>query len=272
MKRRQSATHRDESPWFRPQWPVPDSVGALMSTRRGGVGQAPFDSLNLKADIGDDPVAVAENRARHARRCSAIPVWLNQVHGACVARLTQPPINGLLPEADASVTTQAGLACSILVADCMPVLLAARNGRAVAAAHAGWRGLAGGVAQAAVIAVCNGAHCDPGEVVAWLGPAIGPRAFEVGADVLRAFGEPATAGREAPRFKAVAAPPSSPPKWLADLPGLVRERLRAAGVNALYGNDGSAAWCTVGNPSDFFSFRRDGGVTGRLAASVWLLG
>jgi YfiH family protein len=163
--------------------------------------------------------------------------------------------------ADASVCAEPGIACTVQVADCLPVLFAAPNGRGVAAAHAGWRGLAGGVLEAALQTLCEAAVCAPGEVEVWIGPGIGPREFEVGADVLQAFGaapEAADPARFVPR-------PGRPDKWLADLPLLARDRLQAAGVEAISGG----RWCTVSEPSRFFSFRRDGR-TGRMAAAVWI--
>jgi YfiH family protein len=178
------------------------------------------------------------------------------VHGAEVLRL-QAGAQTLAQPADAAITTDAGIACTVLVADCLPVLFAAPQGRGVGAAHAGWRGLAGGVLEATVAALCDAAACPPSELLAWLGPCIGPRQFEVGADVLEAF---AGATHFVPRPRADGAM-----RWLADLPGLARERLRAAGLSNVSGG----AWCTVEDGSRFFSFRRDG-VTGRMAAAVWL--
>jgi polyphenol oxidase len=200
----------------------------------------------------------------------ARPVFLRQVHGTRVVLLTaddaalQASAQAPLIEADASVTREPGVACTVQVADCLPVLFAAPGGRAVGAAHAGWRGLAGGVLQATLEAVCGLAQCQPSEVAAWLGPCIGPRAFEVGADVLQGFGLDPSA-RENPHF--VPRPEATGPqhKWLADLAGLARGRLAAAGVVHISGGD----WCTVEASSRFFSFRRDR-VTGRLAAAVWI--
>jgi YfiH family protein len=248
--------------WLRPDWDVA-GVGALMTTRAGGVSAGPYASMNLRDGIGDDLAAVALNRARFERLIGVRPVLLDQVHGARVVRLGSDDLADGAPlhVADASVTTEAGLACAVQVADCLPVLYAAPGGRAVGAAHAGWRGLAGGVVEATVAALCDAAGCEPGEVRVWLGACIGPRRFEVGADVLQAFGaDPAETGH--PRFR-----PHVPGKWLADLAGLARDRLAAAGVSAV----GGGQWCTVEDASRFFSFRRDR-VTGRMVAAVWRRG
>jgi len=249
-----------------PDWPAPGwqiaGVGALMTTRRGGVSAAPFDTMNLRDGVGDDPCSVAANCARLAAAIGATPVLLNQVHGTTVVRLTAAhavPSAAPPPTADASVTTEPGIACVVQVADCLPVLFAAESARAVGAAHAGWRGLAGGVLETTLQAVCAAAACAPGDVRVWLGACIGPAAFEVGADVLEAFGvAPAAAS---PHFR----PRAVPGKWLADLPGLARERLAAAGVRSI----GGGTDCTFAERSRYFSFRRDR-VTGRMAAAVWL--
>ena len=242
--------------WLAPEWRVAH-VGALMTTRHGGVSAAPFDSFNLGAAVDDDPQAVARNRRRLAQTIGARPVFLNQVHAANVVRLTAADArpDGPVRTADASVTTEPAIACTAQVADCLPVLFAAPQGRAVGAAHAGWRGLALGVLEATLAAVCEAAHCAPDEVQAWLGACIGPTQFEVGPEVLDAFG-----ASGAPRFVA-----KGPRKWLADLPALARDRLQAAGVRAIGGGE----WCTVSDPSRFFSFRRDH-VTGRMAAAIWI--
>lgn len=237
-------------------WDAPASVSALMSTRDGGVSAAPYDTLNLGSAVGDTPEAVAENRRRFAAATDAEPVWMRQVHGTRVMRLG----HGDNMVADAAWTDAPGRACVVQVADCLPVLLARRDGRAVGAAHAGWRGLAGGVVEATVRAICEGSGCAPADLVAWLGPCIGAREFEVGADVLAAF--PDAAAHFVSRLR-----PDGSPRWLADLPALARRRLRAAGVAAVAGG----AWCTVEDRSRFFSYRRDG-VTGRLAAAVWRRG
>lgn len=259
---------------LQPDWPAPPGVRAWCSTRAGGVSAAPYDSLNLGDHVGDQPTAVQANRERFARALGARPVFLRQVHGSHAAVLGASSPDGL--EADACATAERGLACTIMVADCLPVLLCDAAGRAVAAAHAGWRGLAGqgghGVLEAAVerlraLAQSGGeppastAARPTGEILAWLGPCIGPDAFEVGPEVKSAF-EARDAGAAA-LFR-----PGPRGKWLADLPGLARRRLQALGVSRIYGNDGSAAWCTVADPSRFFSHRRDR-VSGRLAAAVW---
>ncbi|HMO47577.1 MAG TPA: peptidoglycan editing factor PgeF [Rubrivivax sp.] len=247
---------------LRPPWPADARVGALMSTRTGGVSAGPWHSLNLGLAVGDDAAAVAENRRRFVQRLGARPVWLHQVHGCSVVRAT-PALLDAPPTADAAWTDEPGIACVVQVADCLPLLLAAPEGRAVAAAHAGWRGLAGGVVEAALAALCSAARCAPGEVWAWLGPCIGPRRFEVGADVLRAFAQTPEAA-DARRF--VPAPPAhGTPRWWADLPQLARDRLKHGGVQRISGGE----HCTVEQRSRFFSYRRDG-VTGRMAAAVWI--
>ncbi len=243
---------------------LPPEVGGLMSTRRGGVSRAPFDSLNLRpaglrADAVDEPAAIHENQRRFAGWLEdAQPVYLDQVHGARVVRLTRADLakGQAFAQADASVTTERGVACTVLVADCLPVLLAAPGGHAVGAAHAGWRGLAGGVVEATLAELCEAAGCAPAEVSAWLGACIGPDAFEVGDDVREAFG---------PGAAAFFRPGVAPGKWWADLPGLARHRLRRAGVSHVEGG----TWCTVSDPLRFYSFRRDPR-TGRHAASIWI--
>lgn len=244
--------------------------GAVMSTRFGGVSGGPWASLNLGDAVGDAPDAVAHNRCRFAEAIAAQPVFLRQVHGVRVARVgaADAQVGGPPILADASVTTEPAVACTVLVADCLPVLFAAPDGRAVGAAHAGWRGLAGGVLEAALLAVCEAAQCEPGEVNCWLGACIGPRRFEVGADVLLAFGAD-LAGADPLRFTqrriAGGAERDTERKWFANLPQLAQDRLHAAGARRI----GGGAWCTVEDGLRFFSFRRDG-VTGRMAAAVWI--
>jgi len=239
--------------WLRPDWPAPRRVRAAFSLRAGGVSRAPYDALNLGAHVGDAPEAVAENRARlrAALALPAEPVWMEQVHGVRVADLDREARPG---PADAAVTRTAGRVCAVLVADCLPVLLATRRGDAVAVAHAGWRGLAAGVLEATVAALAV-----PGaELLAWLGPAIGPARFEVGSEVRAAF-------LDADADAAVAFRPNERGRWLCDLQRIARQRLAALGVAAVSG--GGA--CTFEDPRRFYSYRRDER-TGRMAALVWL--
>ena len=251
-----------------PDWPVPDGVHAVCTTRTGGVSVAPYDSLNLGDHVGDDPNFVAANRAILQQTIGAKPVFLNQVHGTQVVPLDATTPNGTV--ADACLTDQPGLACTVMVADCLPLLFATADGKCVAAAHAGWRGLAGqggvGILEATVKRMQANSTQAKGvkatDILAWLGPCIGPHAFEVGDEVRAAFA--ATDPLAGDCFK-----PQAPGKWLADLAALARLRLRALGFTQMYGNDSSAPWCTVGNASRFFSYRRDR-VTGRLGASIWL--
>lgn len=254
--------------WLRPQWPAPAHVHALCSTRAGGLSLAPYGSLNLGDHVGDDPRAVAGNRAILQQAMAAQPVFLSQVHGAHTVRLSGQTAHGT--QADGCVTDQAGVACTVMVADCLALLLTNEQGSWVAAAHAGWRGLAGQGGQGVIEAVVAGvravgrelAATETSRIMAWLGPCIGPEAFEVGDEVRSAFmAHDPGAGL---MFR-----PQAGGKWLADLQGLARQRLAALGVRQIYGNDGSRPWCTVSNPSRFFSYRRDG-VSGRMAACIWL--
>ena len=256
-------------PLLRPAWPAPATIGAAMSLRSGGVSASPWHRLNLGHGVGDARAAVDANRARFtAALDGAEPVWLRQVHGADVLHLTAAHVTAPTATADAAWTDRRGIACTVGAADCLPVLLAVQDGRAVAAAHAGWRGLAAGVLQATVTALCRGSGAAPQQLIAWLGPCIGPLHFEVGADVLAAFGTGAedvdrADGVEASRF--VYSPrPDGAPRWLADLPGLAQDQLAAAGVGSIT----ASGACTFSDASRFFSFRRDS-VTGRMAACIW---
>ncbi|MDO5624590.1 MAG: peptidoglycan editing factor PgeF [Pseudomonadota bacterium] len=260
------------TPWQVPDWPAPAGVRALFTTRgtsaADGASAAPRQHFNLGDHVGDDAAAVAANRQRLQQgMAGARPVFMQQVHGRDVLTLRPGTADGAT--ADAAATQVPGLACTVMVADCLPVLLAHRMGSAVAAAHAGWRGLAGGVLEEAVRALRALAPTDgddDGDVLAWLGPCIGPRAFEVGPEVREAF--TATHAAAAACFA-----PGPGGKYLADLPALARLRLAALGVRGVHGNDGSDAWCTVAQPTRWFSYRRDQarlGATGRMAACVWL--
>lgn len=238
--------------FIEPDWPAPASVRAAVTTRMGGVSAGRYATLNLATHVGDDPGAVAENRRRlrAALALPAEPAWLTQLHGRDVAMLPGP----LPASADAAVTFDRGTVCAVLVADCLPVLLAGRRGDCVGIVHAGWRGLAAGVIEATVAALAAG----PGELLAWLGPCIGPQAFEVGPEVREAFlAHDAAAARD---FRAGHAA-----KFFADLSSLARRRLEACGVSEIRGG----GLCTHADPARFFSYRRDG-ETGRMAALVWL--
>jgi YfiH family protein len=237
---------------LRPDWPAPSNVRAFVTTRAGGVSEAPYASLNLGAHCGDRAQAVAENRRRVRALLPAEPRWLNQVHGNRVA--DADALEGDAPEADASIARRAGSVCAIQVADCLPVLFAEDSGRVVAAAHAGWRGLQRGVLGATIAAL----DCDPRRVVAWLGPAIGPRVYEVGDEVREAF-----LSRSSAHSGAFA--PVRRGHWLLDLFAAARAELEGAGVTRISGG----GMCTHSDPERFFSFRRDG-TTGRMGAFVWL--
>ena len=225
----------------------------------GGVSGGPYQSLNLGEHVGDVPADVAANRLRLAEAIGAQPIFLSQVHGTALATLDAQTADGTT--ADAVCTTHSGVACAVMVADCLPVLLTDVQGRRVAAAHAGWRGLAAGVLARAVQSFEDESGRRD-ELLAWLGPCIGPQAFEVGAEVKAQF--EAADGGAIHYFN----PAGGAGKWLADLPGLARRQLQSLGIREVWGNDGSLAWCTVANPSRFFSHRRDR-VSGRFAALVW---
>lgn len=241
-----------------PSWPAPRWVRAVCTTRRGGVGEPPFDRQNLAAHVGDDAGAVRDNRAtlKLALKLKRDPAWLDQVHGAIVVRAEN--VTNVPSKADACVTSKPDHVCAVLVADCLPVLFCDRSGHRVAAAHAGWRGLSQGVLEATVGAM----GVAPASVLAWLGPAIGPEKFEVGPEVREAFlctdpgaevcFKPAAEGRPSDRY-------------LADIFALAKRRLAAAGVNQVHGG----GICTVTEEESFFSHRRDGR-TGRMAALIWM--
>jgi hypothetical protein len=256
--------------WIVPDWPAPAGVHAVFTTRTGGVSAPPFDSFNLGDHVQDDPAAVTANRARLSEVVGARPVFLRQVHGTAVARLDARTPDGT--EADACLATAPGQACTIMVADCLPLLFTDRSGAWVAAAHAGWRGLAGTQGRGVIETTLEAARglagtFGRGDILAWLGPCIGPAAFEVGPEVQAAF------CAHDPAAQACFQPAPGPGKFLADLPALARQRLRAQGVLQVHGNDGSPAWCTVRQESRFFSHRRDAirlGSTGRMAACIWL--
>jgi YfiH family protein len=236
--------------WLTPDWPAPARVRACVTTRSGGVSAAPFDSLNLGEHVDDDPAAVAKNRQRLLSQLGCQPAWLRQVHGIQVVAADPARV----AEADASWTATPGIACTAMTADCLPALFCDRAGTRVAAAHAGWRGLAGGVLEATVQAL----GVAPEELLVWLGPAIGPAAFEVGAEVRETFVR--QHGEAASAF----VPGANAGKYMADIYQLARIRLAAIGVTAVSGG----GLCTYSDPR-FYSYRRSAR-TGRFASLIWL--
>lgn len=235
-----------------PDWPAPAKVKALSTTRHGGMSIAPFDSLNLAEHVGDDLQSVAANRTLLGQHIPMEPLWLTQVHGKSVANAACTCPHA---EADAAIARMDYRICAIMTADCLPVLLCDKAGTAVGAAHAGWRGLCDGVLEATVTAM----QVPGEEILAWLGPAIGPTAFEVGEEVRTAF-----LAHDAAAASAFL-PGKTEGKWLANLYQLARQRLASCGVTQIYGG----AHCTFTEKETFFSYRRDG-QTGRMASLIWL--
>lgn len=256
-------------PATRDQWPdLPDAFGTLATTRRGGVSKGPYDDgqggggLNLGRHVDDDPEAVQANRARLRVRLPGPPAWIAQVHGADVVDASTVAPGGPVRTGDASIATAPGVVCAILTADCLPVLFADLDGKVAGAAHAGWRGLAGGVLGQTVAAM---RAAGAGEITAWLGPAIGRDAFEVGPDVVAAF-EAALPGQAEDALRPAFRPyPGRPGKYLADMYLLARRMLARDGVTRVHGGDR----CTATEADWFYSYRRDG-VTGRQASLIWL--
>jgi polyphenol oxidase len=247
------------------QWPdLPDAFGALATTRRGGVSVGPYGDgcggggLNLGLHVNDDPEAVQANRARLRARLPGPPAWIAQVHGADVVDAATVQPGGPVRTGDAGIATVPGVVCAILTADCLPVLFADLGGKVAGAAHAGWRGLAGGVLRQTVAAM---RAAGAGEITAWLGPAIGPDAFEVGPDVVAAF-DVALPGQVADAFKPF---PGRPGKYLADIYLLARRMLARDGITRVHGG----GRCTATEADWFYSYRRDG-VSGRQASLIWL--
>ena len=233
--------------WIGPDWPVPPTVRALCTTRSGGFSEGPWSSMNLGAHCGDDPVSVQQNRELLAAMLPANPLWLRQVHGAIA--IQHDSSGAEEPEADGVVASGMNQVCAVLTADCLPVLFSNREGTKVAAAHAGWRGLARGVLEATL----NAMDEPPDRVIAWLGPAIGPDHYEVGQEVFDAFPAAASGG-----FRQQGG------RWLMNLPELARKQLAAAGLQSIHGG----GFCTFTEHERFFSYRRDG-TTGRMACLVW---
>ncbi|WP_323754719.1 peptidoglycan editing factor PgeF [Marinobacter sp.] len=247
-----------DSDLLRPDWSVSAQVRALSTTRKGGVSQSPWQSLNLGGHVGDNSADVARNRQRLASVMgieSGQIGWLNQVHGTRAVELTSNNLNDC-PDADASFTRERGVVCAILTADCLPVMLADRSGAVVGAAHAGWRSLCGGVLENLIEAMA----VEQSELVAWFGPSIGPANFEVGPEVQAAFVE-----QQAESASAFCTQGARPGHFIADIYELARLRLTRAGVTDIHGG----GLCTVGDSERFYSYRRDG-QTGRMATLVWL--
>ena len=241
--------------WIKPNWSVSARVHALSTTRVGGVSEGSFASLNLGAHVGDDPQSVAANRQwlEEAASLPAAPLWLEQIHSAQVVEAGSVLAASNPPQADAVVARRPGQVCAIMTADCLPVLFSTSAGDQVAAAHAGWRGLAAGVLTATVQALA----CAASDVHCWLGPAIGPQAFEVGSEVREAFVSRQT--------QAVDCFSAKGERWFCDLYALARLELRALGVQEISGGE----YCTWSEPERFFSYRRDG-QCGRMASLIWL--
>ncbi len=236
-------------------WPAPPGIHAGTSTRWGGISGAPFHCLNLATHVGDDPAAVAHNRdhLRRALNLPSAPRWLEQVHGIAVAEDSTPPAP--CPVADAAFSRQPHAVLAVLTADCLPVVFASADGQEIACAHAGWRGLAAGVLEATIARFTG----PTASIVAWLGPAIGPAAFEVGEEVRTAF------MREDTDSAAAFTPTGTPGKYWADLFQLARRRLHRAGLHAIHGG----GLCTVNHPERFYSYRGAGGHCGRMATLIW---
>lgn len=236
-----------------PDWPAPANVRAAVSTRKGGGSKAPYDSFNLAQHVGDDPAHVAANRTLLIQQLAlpGEPQWLQQVHGTVLLDLESRADNN---EADGSYTREANKVCTVLTADCLPILMCTRAGDRVAALHAGWRGLAAGILQQGVAAMT----ADASELLVWLGPAIGPDKFEVGEDVYREFC--ATSHEADAAFVS-----AGEARWYADLYQLARMQLRVLGVDQVFGG----SFCTYSDKERFFSFRRDD-TTGRMASLIWL--
>jgi len=236
-----------------PDWPAPSNVNALQSTRIGGTSSAPYAALNFGDHVGDLPGKVQQNRSLLRAMLPGEPLWLKQVHGTRIA--DADAFEEPTPVADASISRQAGRVCVVMTADCLPVLFCDQAGTVVAAAHAGWRGLLDGVLENTIAAM----QCPPGQLMAWLGPAIGPGAFEVGDEVRQAF-----VSRD-PAAAAAFTVSNSQDKWLAALYRLGRQRIEGGGLNAIYGG----GLCTFHDSERYFSYRRDG-ITGRMASLIWL--
>ena len=246
-----------------PDWLVPQQINAFCTTREGGVSKPPFATLNLGLNAGDDPIDVLQNRGILRTNLPAEPIWLKQIHGVTVSTpSSRASLSGGVVEADASISSVPNEVLAILTADCMPVLFSSKSGDVIGAAHAGWRGLSGGVLEnTAQEMLALSPSLSPKDILVWMGPAIGPTEFEVGEDVLQAFSTQSQSvlGRA---FKPIS---QSPGKYLANLYLLARERLHSLGIEQIDGGD----FCTFNDPENFFSYRRDK-KTGRFASLIWI--
>lgn len=245
---------RNSMEFIHPNWPAPSNIKALQTTRNGGLSLDAFASLNMGMHVGDDPIVVAKNRQLLSAYLPSEPVWVNQVHGINVI---DAAASSCLQNADASYTNKPNVVCVTMTADCLPVLLCDQKGKVVAAVHAGWRGLCDGVIEAAVAKM----QVPVNEILAWLGPAIGPNAFEVGDEVRSQFMARDTQAELA--FVACS------DKWLCNLYLIAQQRLQRMGVTQIYGAGIDEDFCTYSDEARFFSYRRDN-VTGRMASLIWL--
>lgn len=241
---------------IRPNWPAPLNVGAIQTTRLGGVSQGAYHSLNLGLHVGDDPIRVVKNRQLLASLLPSEPVWLNQVHGT---KVVDAALASCVPDADAAFATRHNVVCVTMTADCLPLLMCDKKGHIVAAVHAGWRGLCDGVIEATVRKMQVPAQ----DLLVWLGPGIGPDAFEVGDEVRQQFIARDARAEQAFRPQA--------DKWLGNIYLLAKQRLHAMGVTQIYGASINEDFCTYHDQARFFSYRRDQ-ITGRMASMIWLAG
>ena len=247
-----------------PNWPAPKNVHALQTNRHKGHSQAPFDSLNFGMHVNDNPMHVAQNRQLLSEHLPREPVWLNQTHSITVVDAANTTC---LPNADASFSTKKNVVCVVMTADCLPVLLCDKAGTIVIAVHAGWRGLCDGAIEASIDEACRAAQIMPADLMAWLGPAIGPNAFEVGAEVRDQF--IMQDGQAEAAFKPHKNDNQEQNKWLANIYQIATQRLNNCGVSQVYGGGIESDFCTFTQKEQFFSYRRDG-VTGRMASLIWL--
>ncbi|WP_020168162.1 MULTISPECIES: peptidoglycan editing factor PgeF [Methylotenera] len=248
-----------KSDFIIPDWPAPANVHTLQTTRHGGISLAPYNNLNLGSHVQDDPLHVAHNRQLLSQFVPSEPVWMNQTHGINVVDAAN---TDCVPASDASFTTRHNTVCVVMTADCLPILLCDKAGTAVSSVHAGWRSLCDGVIEETVRKI----PVDSNQLMAWLGPAIGPQAFEVGSEVRAQFIAKDAQAEFA--FKPLINNENGE-KWLADIYKLANQRLNRAGVNQVYGGGQQEAYCTFTDEQRFFSFRRDN-QTGRMATLIWL--